>query len=152
MNRREFLKISAKSSSALLASTALGCATIPRTSRNESVIVVGAGIAGLTAARELEALGRRVIVLEGSRRIGGRIYPSRDLCPPGALGASPIPRSQHNPPVPLPQHTAPGVSPRAVGPPSRMGGGLSNCRLLCVTEMNSREDIDALVSTLSEVA
>ncbi len=30
--------------------------------------------------------------------------------------------------------------------------GLINCMLLCVTEMNSRQDIDALVSALSEVA
>ena len=39
-------------------------------------------------------------------------------------------------------------------PPNEGGikGGLSNCMLLCVTEMNSRQDIDALVSALSEVA
>ena len=108
MNRREFLKISAKSSSALLASTALGCATIPRTSRNESVIVVGAGIAGLTAARELEAWGRRVIVLEGSRRIGGRIYTSRDLGLPVELGASRIHGIKNNPLVPLLEETGAG--------------------------------------------
>ena len=36
-------------------------------------VVVGAGIAGLTAARELAATGREVTVLEGSPRVGGKL-------------------------------------------------------------------------------
>ncbi|MFV8054796.1 flavin monoamine oxidase family protein [Mycobacterium sp. 48b] len=37
-------------------------------------IVIGAGIAGLTAARDLADRGNSVVVLEGGRRIGGRTY------------------------------------------------------------------------------
>ena len=37
-------------------------------------IVIGAGIAGLSAARELKHLGRKVVVLEANDRIGGRGY------------------------------------------------------------------------------
>ncbi|QWA24583.1 FAD-dependent oxidoreductase [Streptomyces sp. JCM17656] len=38
------------------------------------VVVIGAGFAGITAARELRARGKRVLVLEARDRIGGRTW------------------------------------------------------------------------------
>jgi lysine-specific histone demethylase 1 len=39
-----------------------------------SVVVVGAGVAGLVAARQLRKTGHRVLVLEGHARPGGRVH------------------------------------------------------------------------------
>jgi monoamine oxidase len=44
------------------------------------VIVIGAGMAGVTAARALARAGATVCVVDGNDRIGGRIYTVRDFC------------------------------------------------------------------------
>ena len=41
---------------------------------NPDVVVIGAGAAGLAAARKLMADGRSVVVVEGANRVGGRAY------------------------------------------------------------------------------
>jgi monoamine oxidase len=53
------------------------------------VIVIGAGAAGLAAARDLSGAGKKVCVLEGRERIGGRIWTihAADLPLPIELGA-----------------------------------------------------------------
>ncbi len=44
------------------------------------VVVIGAGMAGVTAARELARAGLSVLIVEGRDRIGGRIFTVRDFC------------------------------------------------------------------------
>lgn len=53
------------------------------------VIILGAGVAGLSAARELSAAGLKLAIVEARDRIGGRIFTHRDpLSPvPIELGA-----------------------------------------------------------------
>jgi hypothetical protein len=43
-------------------------------------IVIGAGMAGLTAARELTRNGFAVALVEARERTGGRVYSVRDFC------------------------------------------------------------------------
>lgn len=43
-------------------------------SRPNNVIIVGAGLAGLAAARQLMTFGFKVVILEGRKRCGGRVY------------------------------------------------------------------------------
>ena len=52
------------------------------------VLVIGAGLAGLAAARMLEAGGLSVAVIEGEERVGGRLHTLDDL--PGAPEAGGI--------------------------------------------------------------
>jgi monoamine oxidase len=54
--------------------------------RNRSVLVVGAGLAGLTAARELEREQARVTVIEARDRVGGRVQTVRDIFAEGQHG------------------------------------------------------------------
>lgn len=80
ITRREFV-----ASSTAAIGTALGIAASLRSKAYASgtgdpdVIVIGAGLAGLGTALALEENGLRVLLLEGRRRIGGRIYTLFDV-------------------------------------------------------------------------
>src|SRR5688572_23632486 len=67
-SRREFLGGAA----ALMASPAL--AQTGAVSGDVDVAIVGAGAAGIAAARRVAAAGRSYMLLEASNRIGGRIW------------------------------------------------------------------------------
>lgn len=58
------------------------------TSSGAVVAVIGAGFAGLTAARELERSGHHVVVLEGRDRVGGRSHTATLAGVPVDLGAT----------------------------------------------------------------
>ncbi len=71
-------------------------------STETDVIIIGAGVAGLSAAIELTKLGRSYTVVEGSHRIGGRAY-SEEVSP-GVwfdLGCSYLHQGDTNPFVPI---------------------------------------------------
>lgn len=59
------------------------------------VIVIGAGMAGVTAARELVRAGFSVVVVEARERIGGRIWTLRDFCDGPVEGGAEFVHGRH---------------------------------------------------------
>ncbi|GAB3014038.1 FAD-dependent oxidoreductase [Mycobacterium bourgelatii] len=100
ISRREFLTTAAVGGSAALSA---GCAAPdhhagePIPAGNESALIVGAGVAGLAAARSLADAGWPVRLIEARSRIGGRIHTNRDWGTPLELGASWIHGTTDNP-------------------------------------------------------
>ena len=58
----------------------------PNAPKRKRVVIVGAGMAGLTAAYELLKAGHDPIILEARHRVGGRIYTVRDPFAEGLHG------------------------------------------------------------------
>jgi polyamine oxidase len=73
----------------------------PRTRRDETVVVVGAGMAGLAAASNLKQQRFRVVVLEARNRVGGRMKTDRSFGCAVDLGASWVHGVDGNPLVEL---------------------------------------------------
>jgi len=69
-----------------------------QTMTNKKIVIVGAGAAGLTAARELQRLEQDFLLLEASHRTGGRVY--TEILAPGMpfdLGAHWLMQPSENP-------------------------------------------------------
>lgn len=83
VDRRAFLRCAVAGAAVLGARQARGApAGAPE---RADVVVIGAGLAGLNAARLLVEGGAKVIVLEARERVGGRVYSLRDV--PGVAEA-----------------------------------------------------------------
>lgn len=94
MNRRHFLQTAALSLAGLVAA----CGGTVAEQKQQRVLIVGAGMAGLAAAKTLQQAGYDVLVLEGRSRLGGRIWTSREWeDAPLDLGASWIHGVEGNP-------------------------------------------------------
>lgn len=92
LTRREALRASAAGLAALLAATRLtGCASGDRRAVHDgrpqrrhngrTVVVVGAGFAGLACAYELLQFGYEVQVVDARSRVGGRVLTTKDFVP-----------------------------------------------------------------------
>lgn len=111
MNRRDFLQMAAlvvltawvtgcddKEAEVETSETAVSINPPPLdTPSATDVIIIGAGIAGLAAARRLQQKGYAVLLLEARDRIGGRIWTDNSLDMPLDMGASWIHGVRGNP-------------------------------------------------------
>ncbi len=97
-SRRAFLRYVLAAGSASMLPLALLKSTPVRAQSDSTIIVIGAGVAGLAAASYLQESGYEVLVLEARNRIGGRVWTNRTLNNiPLDLGASWIHGIQDNP-------------------------------------------------------
>ena len=79
ITRRDFVVSSAATAAAVAAALPASRAHAATGSGDPDVIVIGAGLAGLETAITLEENGLKVLLLEGRRRIGGRVYSLFDV-------------------------------------------------------------------------
>src|SRR6266508_1662452 len=98
MKRRDFLRQTALAAAALsappLSTLASGQGILERRGAPKKVIVIGAGLAGLSAGYELTQAGHDVTILEAQTRPGGRVHTLREPFPEGLhadAGAARVP-------------------------------------------------------------
>jgi monoamine oxidase len=126
LTRRTFLATSTAVLAAGTASAAPSSKGAPRPEPPRSgpaeVVIVGAGAAGIAAARRLIAAGRRVVVLEASTELGGRcITDTRMFGVPYDRGAHWIYSADNNPLVRLARQSGLDIYPAPPGQRVRVG-------------------------------
>jgi len=138
LNRRQVLQ----GIGAAAASGAFGTRLLAQAAPLE-VIVIGAGGAGLTAAKALQAAGIGVAVLEARDRIGGRAFTDTSLGVPWDRGCSWLHASEVNPLVPIARQAGfeliADEYPRHVYDGSKRMSGAETAGLRSVRERITRE-------------
>ena len=118
--RRTFLSASASLALApLLGGTRAGAAPLPR---EADIVVIGAGAAGIAAARQIMTANRKVIVVEAGSQIGGRcITDSTTFSVPFDRGARWMHNPETNPMIRLARNAGLDVLPAPPGQKMRIG-------------------------------
>ena len=117
ITRRGFLSGSA----AFAAAPIIGAAAAPMP-RDADIVVIGAGAAGIAAARRIMTANRKVVVVEAANQIGGRcITDSTTFDVPFDRGARWMHNPETNPMIRLARSAGLDVSPAPVGQKMRIG-------------------------------
>jgi monoamine oxidase len=118
MTRRDLLSAAA----ALAVTPALGTRARAALPREADIVVIGAGAAGVAAARRIQAANRSVIVVEAAGRIGGRcLTDTATYGVPFDRGARWLHSPDTNPMVRLARSAGLEVSPAPLGQKIRIG-------------------------------
>src|SRR3954452_24516197 len=119
ITRRDFLAASAASVIAPVLGTTSRAAPLPR---EADIVVIGAGAAGIAAARRIVAANRKVIVLESTGQIGGRcVTDTATFEVPFDRGARWIHNHDSNPMIRLARGAGLDVVPAPLGQKIRIG-------------------------------
>jgi monoamine oxidase len=119
ITRRDFLVASAASALTPVLSGRAWAAPLPR---EADIVVIGAGAAGIAAARRIMAANRKVVVLEATGQIGGRcLTDSTTFDVPFDRGARWIHNPDTNPMIRLARGAGLDVVPAPLGQKIRIG-------------------------------
>jgi len=119
MTRRDLLAASAGIAMAPFASRRAFAAPLPR---EADIVVIGAGAAGIAAARRIQAANRKVIVVEADSRPGGRCWTdSSTFDVPFDRGARWLHNPETNPMVKLARSAGLDISAAPLGQKIRIG-------------------------------
>jgi monoamine oxidase len=119
ITRRDFLAASAASAITPVLGRTAGAAPLPR---EADIVVIGAGAAGIAAARRIVAANRKVIVLEATGQIGGRcITDTTTFDVPFDRGARWMHNPDTNPMIRIARGAGLDVGPAPLGQKIRIG-------------------------------
>lgn len=119
MTRRDFLAASAAIAMAPFAGRRALAAALPR---EADIVVIGAGAAGIAAARRIQAANRKVIVVEADSRLGGRCWTdATSFDVPFDRGARWLHNPETNPMVKLARSAGLDISAAPLGQRIRIG-------------------------------
>src|SRR5471030_1678192 len=119
ITRRDFLAASAASAITPVLGRTAGAAPLPR---EADIVVIGAGAAGIAAARRIQAANRRVIVVEAAGQIGGRcLTDTTTFGVPFDRGARWMHNPDTNPMIRLARSAGIDVYPAPLGQKIRIG-------------------------------
>src|SRR5712672_3088855 len=119
MTRRNFLSASMGLSAMPVLGGAVFAAPLPR---EADIVVIGAGAAGIAAARRIQAANRKVIVVEAASQIGGRcLTDSTTFEVPFDRGARWLHNPDTNPMIRLARSVGLDVLPAPSGQKIRIG-------------------------------
>src|SRR6201996_6750667 len=119
MTRRSFLKASAAFATTPVLYGAAYAAPMPR---EADIVVIGAGAAGIAAARRIQAANRKVVVVEAASQIGGRcLTDSTTFGTPFDRGARFLHSADTNPMVKLARGLGLDIAAAPLGQKIRIG-------------------------------